>query len=387
LISASARLETVARFFFPTIREKSTTHAVGGVRMEMSPILSGTWRAIIGAIWAVTITTSAVGQGQRPTENRPDPRRGPWNSDLLIFTSRDGENFEGSKKFVERGGVPCVIHDAKNRLISVFQWFTFERREAFDKVAVVFSEDNGKTWTKPEPIVMEGLPEGAQRPFDPTLASLEDGKLRLYFTCTTRERREPGIYSAISEDGKTFRFEPGMRFGVDNEKVVDPAVTRLGKTWHLFSPMEPPVHEAKMTAAGEPGRNLARPGESAGGYHAISDDGLVFRRVDDAVVPVRGSWIGNVLAHGDQLHFYGSGAGAGWLARSADGKEWKLVSTALRVGGDPAPVRLGDDSFLIIATGPPRADGQRPPWMPAPSEPAERRPQLPRPPVPERRVL
>ena len=37
-------------------------------------------------------------------------------------------------------GVPCVIRDAKQRLGADFQWFPFDREEAFDKVAVVFSE-------------------------------------------------------------------------------------------------------------------------------------------------------------------------------------------------------------------------------------------------------
>ena len=48
--------------------------------------------------------------------------------------------FERVGTFVERAGVPCVIRDAKQRLGADFQWFPFDREEAFDKVAVVFSE-------------------------------------------------------------------------------------------------------------------------------------------------------------------------------------------------------------------------------------------------------
>jgi hypothetical protein len=346
----------------------------GGVSIGMALPLPTLQRAVlIGAGFALLIPNLSAQEPRPESRREGSPRNGPWNNDLLLFTSADGKSFERVKTLVERGGVPCVTSDAKGRLIAVFQWFPFDRQEAFDRVASVVSEDQGVTWSKPAPIVMEGLPEGAQRPFDPTLVLLEDGKLRLYFTCTTRERREPGIYSAISEDGQKFRFEPGMRFGVEGEKVVDPAVTRLGKTWHLFSPMEP-RHARDATLPGDAPKSEgpqpgARPPEEARGYHAVSDNGVTFRRVDDVAVPVRGSWIGNVLAQDDQLRFYGSGAGEGWLAESPDGVTWKLASTPLRVGGDPAVARLSDGKFLLISTSPPRADGQRPPFLPQPPSP------------------
>jgi hypothetical protein len=339
----------------------------------MSRLLAGTRHALAISLLAPVLTTSTHAQERRPAENqRSHPHTGPWNSDLLLFSSVDGENFDRPRTFVERAGVPCVIRATNDRLIAVFQWFPFHRREAFDRVAVVFSENNGATWNQPEPIVMEGLPERAQRPFDPTLVALEDGKLRLYFTCTTPDRPLQGIYSAISEDGRTYRFEPGLRFAVEGEKVVDAAVARLGKTWHLYSPIEPHVFERRARVhaedPGAPGVG-GRPSAVAGGYHAVSEDGLTFRRLDDVSVPVRGSWIGNVLAHDGQLHFYGSGASQGWLARSADGNAWKLATTSLRVGGDPTAVHVESGSFLLIATGPPRRDEQRPPFLPQPALP------------------
>ena len=63
-----------------------------------------------------------------------------------------------------------VIRDAKQRLVAaVFQWFPFDREETFDKVAVVFSEDEGQTWSKPEPMRVAGLSPSMMRPFDPTV--------------------------------------------------------------------------------------------------------------------------------------------------------------------------------------------------------------------------
>jgi len=281
------------------------------------------------AILFIAVFSIGVGAQEPTASRRPPPRNGPWTRDLLIFHSLDGRAFSEGKTFVARAGVPCLVRDASDRLIAVFQWFPENPREAFDKVAAAFSADEGTTWSQPEPIVVHGLPEGAQRPFDPTLVLLEDGRLRLYFTSTTPARRIPGIHSAISKDGLHYEFEPGLRFGVDDNATVDAAVARLDSRWHLFSPVQGSQNE---------------------GYHAVSEDGLVFRRVADVAVPVRGSWIGNAIVRNHALWFYGSGGQEGWLARSNDGAEWQLISTALRVGGDPAIVSLKNGKDLLVAT-------------------------------------
>ena len=90
-------------------------------------------------------------------------RLGPWDNDLLIASSKDGLIFEKPTVFTERGGVPHVARDSKNRLIAVFQWFPFDKADAFDKVALRISADNGKTWSDPAPIRVRDLPPGYQR--------------------------------------------------------------------------------------------------------------------------------------------------------------------------------------------------------------------------------
>ena len=320
-------------FFATTLK---TTQLASGIRF---------FRSTTFALALFAITLSSIAQPQRP---RPQ-NDGPWNRDLVAFDSADGITFTNRRVFVERAGVPCVIRDGSGRLAAVFQWFPSNRPEAFDKVAVVFSTDDGKNWTKLEPIRVANLPEGAQRPFDPTLVLLDDKRLRLYFTCTTPERRTPGIYSAISTNGVDYVFEPGMRFGSDGEATVDPAVVRFGKTWHLYSPVQGPETWA---------------------YHATSDDGLNFRTQAEVNVLLRGSWIGNLNVQDDKLCFYGSGGNAGWLANSTNGSRWQIVSQNLRVGGDPAIVKLGEKKFLLIATGENRLNTSRatqpsgPPWNP-----------------------
>ena len=285
-----------------------------------------------------------AGDGERPRDGermRPQRRQtGPWNNDLKLLRSKDGMEFTERTPFVERAGVPCLTQDKNGRLIAVFQWFPFERREAFDKVAVVFSEDSGKTWSAPRAIDLDTLPPGCDRAFDPTLVTLADGGFRLYFT-SKQDGGNTAIFSAISKDAIHYTFEPGMRFGVDGENVVDCSVAKLGDTWHLYAPV---------------------PRENARAYHAVSKDGVKFERQAEVSVSGRASWIGNVIAVDDGLRFFGSGGG--WSARSKNGSTWQREDGSRANGGDPALWRLKDGSYLAVVTGEPREDApSNPPWM------------------------
>jgi hypothetical protein len=292
--------------------------------------------------FASLFSLSATAQ-PRPHNLVPVPARpGPWDNDLVIATSKDGLVFEKATRFVERGGVPHVATDAKGRLIAVFQWFPFEKPEAFDKVGVRISEDNGKSWSEPKPIVVKNLPEGYARPFDPTLVLLEDGRLRLYFTSHRPDRRTPAIYSAVGADGVEYEFEPGARLAVEGEAVIDCACARLGKTFHLYSPIQD-----------GPGR----------AYHAVSDDGLTFRRVEDVGIANdterERRWLGCALSTADGIRFYGTGRGRVWSAVSKDGASWQVDEQTRAEGADPGVARAADGTYVLIGTGGRRADAGR----------------------------
>lgn len=286
----------------------------------------------------------------------PLPQDGPWNRDLYISESPDGLKFGQRILFTERAGVPSVIRDAKGRLVVAFQWFPLNRREAFDRVAVRISSDDGKTWSDPQPIVVKEMPAGYQRPFDPTLALLDDGRIRIYFTSSPGgppRNQQTQIYSAISSDGVNYTFEPGVRFAINGGQAFDCSIVRFGKTWHYFSPV---------------------PGPEARAYHAVSEDGLRFTRLPDISLPIRGAnWIGNPIALKDGMRFYGSGAG-GWSAFSRDGSEWQVDKDTRFKGGDPTVAQRHDGSFLMIITGEPRRDRAGPDAPPArePRRPEER---------------
>lgn len=273
-----------------------------------------TRRTFLGGL-VVASAGQALGQQSPPAGGRP------WERDLVIRRSLDGgDSFPGAQLFERASGVPSLVADLRGRLWAAFQWFP-SGSPHFDRVAVKWSDDGGWSWSTPVPVVVDGLPAGHQRPFDPTLALLPDGRLRLYFSSSPSGTRfldgSVGTYSALSEDGVRYVFEPGARFTSEGRPVIDPAVARLGDHWHLTAPIGSPAE---------------------GAYHAVSRDGVSFERAPD--IPSVGgvNWTGNLIAHGRGLRFYGTtGADArgAWWSESADGFTW---SDPVHLGfpaGDP----------------------------------------------------
>lgn len=290
--------------------------------------------------------------GRRPdagggVANRP----GPWDNDVLVY--RMGTNGASEKLATfERAGVPTLARLEDGRFIAAFQHFPKDDSRNFDRVAVRFSGDEGRTWTVPEPIVVDGMELGLARPFDPTLVPLPDGRIRLYFTSNRSadfRRSAPAIYSAVSTNGIHYAFEPGVRFGLEGRIVIDCAATLHKGVFHLIVPDNGTVADfAAGPARGQPPRGGT-------GYHAVSSDGLKFERVADVELPGNRRWLGNMQSDGGQVVFFGTGDPGLWSATSRAGEEWELSAIPLRVAGaDPGAVRLRDGGWLLAVTGPPR---------------------------------
>lgn len=296
-------------------------------------------RRLLARALVALVSMGVIGRSLLAQTAEGDPRSGPWDLNLVLLKSADGLRWQEKGLFIERAGVPTVIQNRQGRIFVLFQWFPEGNVEAFDRIACASSSDQGETWSAPESIVVEGMPRTLRRPFDPTLVELENGRYRLYFTShevkaagelRIQDAIWPGIHSAVSEDCLQFKYEPGVRFAIDSEMVIDGAAVYWNGEWHLFAPIQ-----------GTPG----------GAYHATSKDGLTFERQPDLHLDTRGSWLGCVVPIPSGLRFYGSGRG-GWCADSLDAKSWRLLADTLRpTGMDPGVVRLKDESWMMVATG------------------------------------
>jgi hypothetical protein len=340
------------------------------------------------------------------------PQDGPWSRDLKWLTIQSGTPTPPAF-FLMAAGVPSLTRDAKGRIFAAFQWFPANEEGAFDRVAVSTSDDGGKSWTPPKTVKIEGMPEGLVRSFDPTLVTLDDGRIRMYFTSHPGANRQQGgnpprppqnqggfppqqgppnqggfppqqgppnqggfppqqgppnqggfppqqgpqrppddlqIYSAISTDGINFKFEEGVRFKAEGEAAFDPAVCRFNGKWHLITPRR-----------------------DGGANHATSADGLSFVRADPIPGDRARQFIGNLIVLGGKMRFYGSSPDGVFFVETDDGSAWSSpVPVGVR-GGDPAVVETSNGSLLMLLVGEPRRIAmQRAPQPPPPANGGDR---------------
>ncbi|MCX6140321.1 MAG: sialidase family protein [Candidatus Kapabacteria bacterium] len=248
---------------------------------------------------------------------------GPWNAPLMWAEETAPDVFSAPRIFQDSSGVPCVVRKgASDTLLCAFQWFREPRNApTWDRVAVKVSTDDGVTWTQPVPIVIDGIPAGYQRPFDPTLVSFRDS-IRIYFSSSVRMPMGGldslvNTYSAVGTDGIHFRFEPGARFDHATRPVIDPAVIHLNNTWLFVAPIGAPQE---------------------GAYQAISNDGLVFSELQNIPSDNQHNWTGNLMYDEDgTLQFYGSGPMMWRVAYIGFGSWGNFRSIGVQ-GGDPSAV-------------------------------------------------
>jgi hypothetical protein len=287
-------------------------------------------------------------QATEPAQDT-DPLRashGPWNEDLVLLRSTNGSSWSSVGVIAAGASAPSVCRMSDGRLILVSQAYPADDPEHFDHAVVRFSEDEGVTWSAPEPLAIAAFPEGLRSPFDPCLVALEDGRLRLYFSSHAEPPTEdgsygpdgwPSTYSAVSTDGRDWAFEPGKRFGIEGQAVTSPCVVHFQGEWHYFAPV---------------------PGRDGSAFHALSRDGLAFQRLTEVELDGSGRWLGCALAEEELgesdalLRFYGTDR-IGWSATSRDGVRWRLDGRVTwGQGADPSVVRLRDGGCLMVASAP-----------------------------------
>lgn len=259
----------------------------------------------------------------------------PWEHPLKMAWSADGTHFGAVETFQDSAGVPSMIRWKGDTLACVFQWFRKPVNSlTWDRVAVKFSYDAGATWTGPQPIIVSGLPPNYQRPFDPALAVVSSGALRIYFSSSdgmpsAGQEAVINTYSAVGSDGVHYTFEPNPRFDHPTTRVIDPAVIYFNDTWHYLAP------------AGAP---------QDGAFHATGNNGLDFVQQGNIASDNTHNWTGNFMVNAQgELRFYGSGEHV-WFNSSADGTAWQGYVNTTIAGGDPTVVRMSATKYLAIYT-------------------------------------
>lgn len=281
----------------------------------------------------VIVSLLLLGSVSQPLLAQSNP---PWRRPLKMAYSEEGSLFAPPITFQDSSGVPSVIKWKGDTLLCVFQWFRLPvGTPTWDRVAVKYSYNNGQSWTAPQPIVLHDFPANYQRPFDPTLAVLSADSLRIYFSSSEGippmgQDASINTYSAVSADGLNYYFEPGPRVDVADNRLIDPAVIRLGAAWHYTAPIGSPQQ---------------------GAFHFVSPDGVHFSQVPNIPSDNQHNWTGNfMLNNNTELRFYGSGARI-WYRSSLNGGVWSnYVNTNLQ-GGDPSVVQLAPSFYLIIFVG------------------------------------
>lgn len=265
------------------------------------------------------------------------PQTGPWNSPLLIAEEIAPDVFGPPRIFQDSSGVPCVVRKpGTDTMYCVFQWFREPRNTpTWDRIATKKSFDEGATWTEPDPIVVDGLPAGYQRPFDPTIVCFGDS-MRLYFSSSARFPMmglDPVVntYSAVGTDGVHFAFEPGIRFDNATRPVIDPAVHYTNGNWRFIAPIGAPQE---------------------GAYQGISMDGLQFTLMENIASDNTHNWTGNIMSDDNgQMHFYGSGPEL-WRSPDSVFGRWGMYRALGLRGGDPSAVQRTDGRRMIVYVGP-----------------------------------
>jgi hypothetical protein len=258
---------------------------------------------------------------------------GPWENSLSLAWSSDKETFQESitspTTLIEHGGVPSIIVKDDGTVIAAYQYFPANEEE-FDKIAVSFGAYEGSEWTPSELIEIENYPEDLSRPFDPTLTLTKNGNIRLYFTANTKTKKltdQVAIYSALSEDGIHYTFEPGARYrSSSGDMTIDAAAVLYNGIWHLYTPAMP----------------------NKGVNHVISTDGLNFEEQEQILTDDGRNWTGNVLVVDGKMRFYGASSKGIWFAESEDGFTWSEPIYTNIDGGDPAIGHLSNSDRLIM---------------------------------------
>lgn len=247
---------------------------------------------------------------------------GPYNDSISYATSKDLLSWTDQKTILaEHASVPEVI--VKDD--TIYAYFVDVSQDGIpEQIGLIKSSDSGKTWSKKQNIVIEGV--GDRVAVDPDPFLLSDGRIRLYYFDIATTKNDPDlekntVYSAISEDGINFTQEDGVRFAYTG--IFDPDVLKVGDNWTMYVGTD----DQKV-------------------LYATSDDGLSFVY---GGISYSGSAIPNVYYTGSKYYMYVGGID---ILNSSDGKTFTKTSSSFKsingLTADPGVVKLSDNNYFMI---------------------------------------
>lgn len=270
-----------------------------------------------------------------PAQNPPANQDGPWNHQIHFATSKDGLNWNVEPApLMKEASVPdIIVLSGRGTAGSEGTTFVYTvdarpmKASRFENISLLISKDNGKSWTEPEAVKINGIKETNAAPVDPSIVQLEDGRLRLYFYAMVKAPPRPDsthkFYSAISTDGRNFTVEDGVRFEAAN--ITDPEVIFADGEWLMF---------------------ISHGEES---WLARSPDGLNFKR--DEKVIFRGGGVPGALPLADgRVRVFLCGRG-GILSALFDPQTSEIIAEdGIRAerAADPSIYRRHDATYAII---------------------------------------
>ncbi len=164
--------------------------------------------------------------------------QGPYRDSVTYATSTDLLNWTPSNDILAtHASVPgAVTKDG-----TIFVYFVDVSTDGIkEQLGMVKSTDQGKTWTEPTTLTIEGL--GDKATADPAAVITDDGQIRLYYfdineprlgNLVVEDEFTNKIYSAISGDGINFKQENGVR--LEHQGAFDPDVLWVDGTWYMYT--------------------------------------------------------------------------------------------------------------------------------------------------------
>ncbi|MEO0189645.1 MAG: hypothetical protein ABIL18_01540, partial [candidate division WOR-3 bacterium] len=162
----------------------------------------------------------------------------PLQHRILIATSTNGLDFVRQNIIVvDSGDVPDAVIGPDSQVYLYFQGLW---TPTFDGIMLGKSPDGLHNWQFYQ-IQIPGTQNWPGKPCDPDIIFKND-TFRLYFTGDPYNDMHPETYSAVSLDGINFALEPGVRFEVSGQPVLDPSLLWTGDTLQYFAGGAPPFY-------------------------------------------------------------------------------------------------------------------------------------------------